>query len=448
MQAHHPSYKGSPYNVRVEWENGEITDETLSIIAVDAPVACAIYARKNGLLDKPGWRRFKRIAKKQGKYFTAINKAKIRQHFSKPKFKYGVEIPKNYSDALRLDKANNNNLWQDATKLELDLMREYKVFKDDGYQAPVPNDYKNIRVHLVFDVKHDGRHRARLVADGHLTDIPVESNYSGVVSLRGFRLLVFLAELNNLKLWSTDISSAYLEAYTKEKVCILAGPEFGPLAGHRLIVDKELYGLRTSGQRWHDRFAECMRAEGFVPCIAEPDIWMRAAGDVYEYVAVYVDDLAFALKDPEAFAKILEDKHNFNLKGTGELSFHLGADFVRDEDGTLCMFPTKYISERLMKSYEKMFGEKPKQTVLSPLEPGDHPELDTSELLDDNGIHHYQSLIGSLQWIWSLGRYDIGCAVMSLSSFRVAPRRGHLERLKRICGYLMKMQHFGYSLVL
>ena len=354
-----------------------------------------------------------------------------------------MEIPKNYSDAIRLDKANNNTLWQDATKLELDLMREYKVFKDDGYQAPVPNDYKNIRVHLVFDVKHDGRHRARLVADGHLTDIPVESNYSGVVSLRGFRLLVFLAELNNLKLWSTDISSAYLEAYTKEKVCILAGPEFGPLAGHRLIVDKALYGLRTSGQRWHDRFAECMRAEGFVPCIAEPDIWMRAAGDVYEYVAVYVDDLAFALKDPEAFAKILEDKHNFNLKGTGELSFHLGADFVRDEDGTLCMFPTKYISERLMKSYEKMFGEKPKQTVLSPLEPGDHPELDTSELLDDNGIHHYQSLIGSLQWIWSLGRYDIGCAVMSLSSFRVAPRRGHLERLKRICGYLMKMQHFG-----
>ena len=77
LQAHHPSYKGSPYNVRVEWENGEITDEPISIIAVDAPVACAIYARKNGLLDKPGWRRFKRIAKKQGKYFTAINKAKI-----------------------------------------------------------------------------------------------------------------------------------------------------------------------------------------------------------------------------------------------------------------------------------------------------------------------------------------------------------------------------------
>ena len=31
---------------------------------------------------------------------------------------------------------------------------------------------------------------------------------------------------------------------------------------------------------------------------------------------------------------------------------------------------------------------------------------------------------------------------MSLSSFRVAPRRGHLNRLKCICGYLKNMKIF------
>ena len=80
-----------------------------------------------------------------------------------------------------------------------------------------------------------------------------------------------------------------------------------------------------------------------------------------------------------------------------------------------------------MKSHKKMFGEKPKQTVLSPLEPGDNPEPDTSELLDEDGMHQCQFLIGSLQWTLSLGRFDMGCAVMSLSSFRVPPQRGHLE---------------------
>ena len=67
---------------------------------------------------------------------------------------------------------------------------------------------------------------------------------------------------------------------------------------------------------------------------------MRPAGNVYEYVAVYVDDLAMAMKDPKAFADILEKKYKFNLKGTGELHFHLGANFTRDPDGT---FPPKRV---------------------------------------------------------------------------------------------------------
>jgi len=38
----HPGYKGSSYNVLVEWENEEINSEPLSIIAADDPVTCAI----------------------------------------------------------------------------------------------------------------------------------------------------------------------------------------------------------------------------------------------------------------------------------------------------------------------------------------------------------------------------------------------------------------------
>src|SRR5687767_9609388 len=98
----------------------------------------------------------------------------------------------------------------------------------------------------------------------------------------------------------------------------------------------------------------------------------------------------------------------------------------------------KYI-ERLSQSYKRMFGEKPSTRVHLPLEKGDHPELDDSELLDKNGIEQYQSLIGSLQWAISLGRFDIATVVMSMSSFRAVPRIGHLRRLQHICGYLTKM---------
>ena len=45
LDKNHPSYMGSTYNVKVKWENGEITEEPLSIIAANAPVACVIYAK-------------------------------------------------------------------------------------------------------------------------------------------------------------------------------------------------------------------------------------------------------------------------------------------------------------------------------------------------------------------------------------------------------------------
>lgn len=167
----------------------------------------------------------------------------------------------------------------------------------------------------------------------------------------------------------------------------------------------------------------------------------RYKDECYEYVAVYVDDLAMALKDPQSFIDILRDpnKYNFKLKGTGPISFHLGCDFVREEDGILAMKPDKYI-ERMVDSYQRIFGEKPTHNIYSPLEKGDHPELDTSELLDPEGVQRYQSLVGSMQWAVSLGRLDIATAVTTLSGFASVPRKGHLDRVKRLVCYLSRFR--------
>jgi hypothetical protein len=97
-------------------------------------------------------------------------------------------------------------------------------------------------------------------------------------------MVTFLSELNGMELWATDIGNAYLEAYTAEKLFIVAGPEFGKLKGHMLIISKALYGLRFSGLRWHERFSQCLREMGFEPCKAEPDIWMRRVDNLYEYI--------------------------------------------------------------------------------------------------------------------------------------------------------------------
>jgi len=111
-------------------------------------------------------------------------------------------------------------------------------------------------------------------------------------------------------------------------------------------------------------------------------------------------------------------------------------DFTRDPDGTLCFGPKKYI-KRMMESYESIYGELPKE-YSSPLEKGDHPELDDSGFLSEEEITKYQSMIGACQWLITLARFDIATAVMSLSRYCAAPRDGHMHRLKRIYGYVCK----------
>jgi hypothetical protein len=137
----------------------------------------------------------------------------------------------------------------------------------------------------------------------------------------------------------------------------------------------------------------------------------------------------------------LTEDHKFKLKGAGPIEFHLGCDFFRDKEGVLCFAPRKHI-DKLVVSYERMFGLKPNTTkITSPLVKGDHPEIDESVFLDEKGMQQHQSLIGQLQWAMSLGRFDISVAIMTMSSFRPAPREGHLDRVKRICGCLSKMKH-------
>ena len=42
----------------------------------------------------------------------------------------------------------------------------------------------------------------------------------------------------------------------------------------------------------------------------------------------------------------------------------------------------------------------------------------------------YLTMVGQLQWLVTLGRFDIHAQVATMSRFRAAPRQGHKDRLK------------------
>ena len=435
LRSDHPHYMGSAYNVKILWSDGSETYEPLHVIAADNPVTCALYAKKAGLLDTPGWKRFAKIARREKKLIRLVNQAKLRSKRTAKKYQYGYQVPSNPNEAIQLDREAKNTKWQDSMALEMSQLLDYQTFIDKGYKGAPPPGHKRIRAHWVYAIKHDGRFKSRLVAGGHLTDTPTEDVYSGVVSVRSLRMVIFLAELNGLEVWGADIGNAYLEAKTQEKLYIVGDAGFGDLCGHTLVIYKALYGLRSSGKRWHERFFDVLREQGFKLSKADNDVWMRDMGDHYEYIAVYVDDLAIASKDPAALIRILKEEYKFKIKGDGAISFHLGCDYFREPDGTLVAQPKKYI-EKMMSSFNQMFNELPKKVYKAPLEPNDHPELDESQPVGEDDRAKYLCMVGQLQWLVTLGRWDVMSATVTMSRFRAEPRVGHLERCKRIYGYL------------
>jgi hypothetical protein len=91
----------------------------------------------------------------------------------------------------------------------------------------------------------------------------------------------------------------------------------------------------------------------------------------------------------------------------------------------------------MIKQYKHILGQTPNEYT-SPLEKSDYPEIDTSEELDQVIIKVYQSMICSLQWEISLGRFDIQTATMTMSCIK-----GQLERLMRMHGYLQRFKNYA-----
>ena len=120
------------------------------------------------------------------------------------------------------------------------------------------------------------------------------------------------------------------------------------------------------------------------------------------------------------------------MKGDGKLTYHLGADYFEDPDGTFVSQPKKYI-DKLADTYKRLFNEDPPKGYKTPLDKNDHPELDTSEILEgDMAAKHL-----------TLRRFDIHAQVATMSRFRAAPREGHMDRLKRIYSYAIRTMDYA-----
>ena len=231
--------------------------------------------------------------------------------------------------------------------------------------------------------------------------MPMSLTYSFVVSQDSVHIILLITALNELKIMACNIN-AYLTVDCQGNIWTYAGLEFGSERGKLMIINKALYGLKSSGTAFWTHLAKTLYGIGFVSTKANPDVWICLgvkpdSTEYYEYVMCYVDDILsvsldaiFILKSLQGQFKLKDDKiepPNVSV-GTMEVEGHHG----------WFMLSEKYVKSAIQNIEDTLqkAGQCLPLKCKTLLVHGYHPELDTSPELKLDGLQQYQELIGIL----------------------------------------------------
>ena len=113
---------------------------------------------------------------------------------------------------------------------------------------------------------------------------------------------------------------------------------------------------------------------------------------------------------------------------------------VMDDDGIQgwCMSSDKYVKAAIENVEKELQGvnQRLPSKCRTPMAAGYRPERDVSAELTPEGVQRYQELIGVLRWAVELGRVDILLETSMLSTYMALPRKGHIEQVYHVFGYL------------
>jgi Reverse transcriptase (RNA-dependent DNA polymerase) len=389
------------HNCLVEWNDISKSQSWVNFFALSLsnPTPIISFARKHNLLDKMAFQHLVHYCKART---SAAKIHKASASSTSVKYKFEIQVPRGIKNAIQSDRKNGNNLWQEAIETELKQLTDYCTFIVLESGEAVPNGYQKIPYHTVFDVRYDLRHKARLVAGGNWTENEKEDIYSGVVRMDIVRIGFFLGELYGLSCCACDIGNTFLYGKTKEKVYVTAGPEFGTaLCGKNLIINKSLYGLKTSAARFHEHLAESLLRLGFKKTKHDPDLLMIGKTSHYEYLATYVDGILIWSKDPMSVIKSLEKIYLLMNVGIPECYLGGNVEFLGDawkNQGLGLAISARTYIQSVIPKFENLFGKELKP-IKTPMSEGYHPEIDDTSLCTEEDSVKYRSIIGCCIWI-------------------------------------------------
>jgi hypothetical protein len=153
--------------------------------------------------------------------------------------------------------------------------------------------------------------------------------------------------------------------------------EFWTMKGEILIIQKALYGLKSSGAAWRAMFSMTFHELGYM--LVKPN-----GAQYYEMLLVYVDDILHSTHH-KAFDQ------NETMKETRRIYQLIGC--ASDEDGNNMLFLS--VADNIDGALKTVTADLPKDTKLKgkadqPFIISYHAELDATPHLDTKLVQQYQ----------------------------------------------------------
>ena len=356
----------------------------------------------------------------------------------------GVRIPKSISEAIRSPQWPQ---WLEALKKEYGGLLSKGVFNEVDRSA-VPAGSKVVPTQTIFDIKKDGTFKVRIVVRG---DLMVEGEHfvdtkSSMVSLDAIRMVVSLAAGNDMRLFSTDFSQAFLNADIDMEGLFcglpdlpkeMLGGEFGrgKAGGKVAHVRKAWYGLPQSPMLWEAHLHRFVTGPklGARILVNDRNVFEWEWQGQRLFGAVHVDDMLFAVSSLEIrdeFMRRLRDEFEVT-GGEEEATDFCGLEITRDWDNHTVSLKQTAFARKMMASYG-MLHTNPELTPLRvgapKLEPweGEATEVETFD---------YMMFVGDLAW-YSRTNPGLSFAVHHLAQFMQRPGPAHVKAARRVLRYI------------
>ena len=340
-------------------------------------------------------------------------------------------VPATYQEAMQ---GSEKEQWEEAIQSEMDSLLQNGTWELEK----LPAGRRAIGNKWVFALKRDKagnitRYKARLVAKGYsqIQGVDYTETFSPVARYTTLRLLLTVAAEQNLEILQLDIKTAFLHGDLEEEIFMKLPEGFtdGGNQGFHCKLLKSLYGLKQASRAWNEKLSGELRKLDFMASEGEPSLFLHRWKKQL-YLLCYVDDLLIVGERNEVHPVRDELQKCFSLSDLGEASLFLGMELERDRKEATVILSQRRYGQDVLKRFQ-MESCKPAST---PLPSGYKFHVATDE--DSFPVQRYQSAVGSLMYLVTGTRPDLGFAVGAASRYLTCPTQGHWEGIMHIFRYL------------